>query len=927
MASSTVRAQTDKPHAQPASGTWHTLSPQDAAARLQASLEQGLSAADAAKRLQQQGPNAFAEVRGRSLWMMFIAQFMSLIVLLLAAATAVALALGDTIEALAILAVIVINALIGFLTEWKAEQALAALKKQTVPTAHVIRDGKERQIPAEDLVPGDIVILAAGGRVPADGRVVEATRLQIDEAPLTGESHAVVKQTEPLPETNVALGDLVNMAFLGTTVVDGRGKLLVAVTGQRTEIGKIGTLIEEAGTRTTPLEQKLTRLGRVLVAIVVALAALIVLAGWLRGATDFWRMLEIGISLAIAAVPEGLPAVATMTLALGMQRMARQRALIRRLPAVETLGSTTIICTDKTGTLTKNEMTVQALVLGERRLEITGSGYSPEGEFREGGKTLSPKDDEHLMLALRICALCNDAKVERSEGREEVLGDPTEAALLVAAEKAGLDRASLESEYPRIDEVPFNSETKRMITEHRAPREETLAYVKGAPGPILEACRGQQRGQEQQPLTEEDRGGFLKKNEELAGQALRVLALAYRKLPEGHSEEDLGRDLVFVGLVGMLDPLREEAKTAIAICREAGIRTIMITGDQQPTAAEIARQLGLERGPDGRELKTVHARDLEGLDEAGWQGTVESAGVFARVSPKHKLRIVEALQKQGHIVAMTGDGVNDAPALKKADIGIAMGIKGTEVAKETSAMIITDDNFATIVGAVEQGRIIYANILRFIHYLFSCNFSEILVVFVAIMVGWPLPLAALQVLWLNIITDIFPALALALEPSAPDIMKRQPRNPKEPLLSPQFLGLIAWQGLLLTAVTLLAFAIGLSWHGREEPGVIGATTMAFMTLALAQVFHAFNARSQRRSAFTARLFTNGWLWGAVAMCVLLQLAAVYVPLLQRVLRTAPLTMAEWGVVAGCSLLPVAVVEVVKLLQRAFTVSRSQKTDR
>jgi len=647
--------------------------------------------------------------------------------------------------------------------------------------------------------------------------------------------------------------------------------------------------------------------------IVLGLCAVIVLAGWLRGVTDIWHMLEIGLSLAIAAVPEGLPAVTTMTLALGMQRMARMRALVRRLPAVETLGSVTVICTDKTGTLTKNEMTVCVYALDPRRINVTGAGYEPVGKFQEGDKLVDPRTDEDLSLALRIGALCNDAKVERHDGHETVLGDPTEAALIVVAEKAGIDLAAKSEEFVRVDELPFDSIRQRMVTVHRTIDGRTIAFVKGSPGKMLDASTTQFRAAEVTPLTLDKRKVWDQANLDLANAALRVLGLGYRDLPEDYSEDDLSRDLTFVGLVGMSDPLRDEAKSAIASCREAGIRTVMITGDQQATAAEIARQLGIDRDLDQRPLHTVHGRELTDLDDEGWKRIVADAAVFARVSPEHKLQIVEALQKQGHIVAMTGDGVNDAPAMKKADIGIAMGIKGTEVAKENADMVITDDNFSSIVGAVEQGRIIYGNILRFLHYLLSCNFSEILTVFMALMIGWPLPLVALQILWLNLITDIFPAFALALEPSAPDVMKRSPRDPNESLLSPSFIGLIVWQGLLLSAVTLLAFAIGMHWYGDKGDGLQRATTMAFMTLALTQVFHAFNARSQKQSMFTRRLFTNGWLWAAVGLCIGLQLAAVYIPILQKVLRTVPPTMTEWGVIAGCSLLPVLVVEFIKLI--------------
>lgn len=894
---------------------WHTLSAEEAGARLHCQLARGLANAEAARRLVQHGPNSLPQACGRTALAILLTQFHSLIVVLLVVAAVVALALEEHIEAISILVVIAINAAIGFFTEWKAEAALAGLQKLNVPVAHVIREGREHQIRAAELVPGDLVVLAAGARVPADGRIVESVRLQIEEAALTGESHAVTKTSDPLPNREATLGDRFNMAFMGTTIVDGRGRLVVTATGSQTEMGKIGILIEGATSRATPLEQRLSRLGRLLIVIVLVLCAVIVFAGWLGGASDFWHMLEVGISLAIAAVPEGLPAAATMTLAIGMQRMARMGALVRRLPSVETLGSTTVICTDKTGTLTKNEMTVRVFVLDKRQVDVTGTGYASLGDFQDGGQPVDPRSDSHLALALRIGALCSDAKVVRKNGRETVLGDPTEAALIVAAEKAGMNQADLEREFPRIAEVPFDSTMKRMITVHRTSQGRIMAFVKGSPGTLLAASSWQASGAGVASLTLDDRAYWESTNQASAGAALRVLGLACRELPEDYHEADLARELIFVGLVGMSDALRDEAKTAIATCLAAGIRTVMITGDQVPTAAEIAHQLGIDRDPHGRPLRIVHARELTGLDAEGWRRVVAEAAVFARVSPRLKLQIVESLQQQGHVVAMTGDGVNDAPALKKADIGIAMGIKGTEVAKETADMVITDDNFATIVAAIEQGRIIYTNILRFIHYLFSCNFSEILTVFIAIMVGWPLPLGVLQILWLNLITDVFPALALALEPSAQDIMTRPPRNPKEPLIGLPFVGLIVWQGLLLAAVTLVTFVIGLHWHGNAGEGLRRATTMAFMTLSLAQVCHVFNARSQRRSAFTRRLFTNGWLWLAILICLVLQFAAVYVPFLQRVLFTVPPTFSEWGVIATSSLLPIAIVELVKAVQR------------
>ncbi len=895
---------------------WHSLDVDQVARKLQSDAARGLSRDEAARRLEQYGPNSLAQSKGRSALTIFIAQFRSLMVLLLGAATVIAFAMGEHVEGLAVLVVILLNAAIGFFTEWKAELTLSALQRQIVPLAHVVRDGAEHQIAATDLVPGDLIVLLAGARVPADGRVIESARLQIEEAALTGESVSSSKKVEVIGDPHAPLGDRFNMAFMGTTISDGRGKLLVTATGAQTEVGKIGRLIDEAGNRETPLEIKLAKLGRLLIVIVLALCGVIVLAGWYRGVSDFWHMLTLGISLAIAAVPEGLPAVATMTLALGMQRMAKLGALVRRLPAVETLGSTSIICTDKTGTLTKNEMTVRAIVLPDVRIELTGSGYDAEGEFQRNGKPFAPLNDERLMLALRIGLLCNDAKVDRDDGAPVVLGDPTEAALVVAAEKAGLHADELQQQFPRVSEVPFDSDAKRMVTVHRTAEGKTVAFVKGSPGALLTASVSQVSGA---ALDESARRKWLDMNESLAKDALRVLGLAYRELPESYSDEDLHRELTFVGLVGMIDPLRDEAKAAIATCRAAGIRAVMITGDQEATAAEIAKQLGIDIDPKGDRLRIVHARELTNLDEAGWDRITGKAAVFARVSPEHKLRIVESLQRQGHVVAMTGDGVNDAPALKKADIGIAMGIKGTEVAKETAAMIITDDDFSTIVDAVEQGRIIYANILRFIHYLFSCNLSEILTVFIALIAGWPSPLAALQILWLNLITDVFPALALALEPSAPGMMKHPPRDANESLLTPRFLGLIAWQGALLSLAALTVFYLAIRAYGETGEGLQHATTLSFMTLALGQVFHAFNARSQRRSAFH-RMFTNPWLWAAVICCVALQLCAIYVPFLRTVLKTTPMNVADWALVAAAALGPIAVVEVVKAVQRKWSTN-------
>ena len=904
---------TSPPRASPTNTAWHTMTAADVAQHVHGVLDSGLDDHEAMRRLQRDGPNQIAQARGRSALMILLAQFKSMIVLLLVVATAIAFVMGDRVEAIAILVVIVLNAAIGFATELKAEQTLTALQKQNVAVAHVVRGGMQKEIPAVELVVGDLLALEAGARVGADGRLVECVEMRVEEAVLTGESAAVAKTIDVVTDLGAAVGDRANMAFMGTTITGGRGQLLVTATGAATEMGMIGALIDEAISRDTPLEHKLERLGRVLLIVVAVLCVVIVVAGWLRG-HELLAMVRVGISLAIAAVPEGLPAVSTMTLALGMKRMATMGALIRRLPAVETLGATTVICTDKTGTLTRNEMTVAVIVVDDRRIDVDGAGYAPVGTFTIDGVSIDAAADVHLALALHIGAACNDASITRDGGVATVIGDPTEAALVVVAEKAGFTAAALGTSYPRVGEQPFDSVSKRMATVHQTSAGGTVTWVKGSPAALLAASSQQLTANGVTTMTTEAREAWRQINNELASSALRVLALASR---EGGDPKavDATKDLVFVGLVGMIDPLRDEARAAMTTCREAGIRTVMITGDQEVTATEIARRLGIDVDLQGRPLRIVHARALKDLDAAGWQKMVEETAVYARASPLHKLQIVEALQAHGEIVAMTGDGVNDAPALKQADIGIAMGIKGTEVAKETADMVIVDDNFATIVRAVEQGRIIYANILRFIHYLFSCNLSEILTVFVALMIGWPLPIGALQILWLNMLTDIFPALALALEPSAPGMMNKPPRDPAESLLTPRFLLLILWQGALLAGASLLAFFIGLRWYGDAGEGLAHAVTIAFMTLAGVQVVHVFSARSQTRSAFDSRLFTNGWLWAAVALCVGLQLVAVYVPFFRSLLRTVALSVQDWGVVVGCAILPLGVIELVKLVQR------------
>jgi Ca2+-transporting ATPase len=896
---------------------WHAHTADEVERTLETSHTRGLTESVAQERLSIFGSNEVAETKKRSILSIVWAQFQSLIVFLLLAAALVAFLFGDIPETVAIVVVVLLNATVGFFMEWRADVALTALRRESAATARVVRDGTERQIVASDLVPGDVLVLNAGDRTPADARITEIKELHVEEASLTGESTPVAKGSA-FVDAESALADRTSMVYMGTVITEGRGRCIVTTTGVHTEMGKIGALIGEITEQRTPLERELHRLGNRLVGVVILLCAVIVGVGLLRG-NDLVAMVEVGISLAIAAVPEGLPAVATMTLALGMQRMARMKALIRRLPAVETLGSTTVICCDKTGTLTKNEMTVRSLQLEDRRVEVSGVGYGPEGKFSVGGAAIDPGQDTLVFTALKIGALCCDAQLEERGTETMVLGDPTEGALLVAAKKAGINLAALALEYPRVGEVPFKSETKRMATLHRLPDGRGLVAVKGALSALLPASESQLTAGEPMTVSDQTREGIHQHNRALAEQGLRVLAVAFKEIPRWNDPYSLDEGLTFVGLVGMQDPLREEAVLAVHRCREAGIRVIMITGDQPATAQAIGAQLGLGRNQRGEPLKTVHGRELSSVGEEDWKELVKEVGVFARVSPEHKMRIVKGLQTNGDVVAMTGDGINDAPALKQADIGIAMGIKGTEVTKEAADMVIADDNFATIVSAVEQGRIIYGNILRFVRYLFSCNLSEILIVFTALIVGWPLPLNAIQILWLNVITDVFPALALVFESASPDMMKRPPRPPQEPILSGRLMGIIGAEALLICCATLLAFWVGLTREiDAPEVGTRYASSLAFMTLAFAQILHAYTSRSQTRSAFNA-FFSNRWLGAAAILSLFLQSLSFYVPALQEAVHTVPIDSDGWLIVAVCGALPLLVIEIVKLLRRGIVL--------
>jgi len=901
---------------------WHALEATRVAELLQASSERGLEPTSAAERLEQYGPNELAEAPRPGFWVQLLQQFNNFVVIVLIVAALVSAVLGDFVEAAAILAIVVLNAALGVVQERRAERAMAALRKMSAPEAQVVRDGHRQVIPGREVVPGDLVLLEAGNYVPADLRLLEAVNLRIEEAPLTGESVSVDKDAKLHVDENVPLGDRHNMAFSGTLVSYGRGRGLVAATGMRTQIGKIATLLQEVKHEATPLQRRLDQLGKVLGWAALAVCGGVFVVGWARG-FDPLEMFLVAVSLAVAAVPEGLPAVVTITLALGMREMIQRNALIRRLSSVETLGSTTVICADKTGTLTQSRMTATRLWVDGKLFEIEGAGHSAAEAFRLEDSAVDLKDYPGSLTALWVAVLNNDAEFEpAADGSFHVVGDPTEVALVVAASKAGARRDELEQAYPRINEIPFDSSRKRMTTVHKvlnptaddaspfydgSLREWEVAATKGAPDIVLDLCTHYQTIEDQVvPLDEAARERILDANAAMARQALRVIAVAYRAEPDVPDEttpETVEHSLTFVGLIGMIDPARPEVSPALRRARTAGVRTVMITGDYPDTARAIAQAIGLlEPG-----YEVVTGRALDEMDEAQMQVEIKRTAVFARVSPEHKVRIVDALKRDNQVVAMTGDGVNDAPALKRADIGIAMGITGTDVAKETADMVLTDDNYASIVAAIEQGRVIYANIRKFVYYLLSCNLAEILTILVAILAGLPSPLTAIQLLWLNLVTDGAPALALGLEPGEPKIMERPPRPAKEPIINREMMGRIGIQTIAIAGVTLSAYLIGL----RLFPEM--ARTMAFATISFSELLRAFTSRSLQIPLLRIGLFSNRVMFAAVVASAAMLLLVIYVPLLQPIFNTVSLGMEQWRFVFPLLLVPALVAELSKFL--------------
>jgi Ca2+-transporting ATPase len=899
-----ARARTaSTPHASagadPSAPVWHTLTLESVYAEL-GSGPDGLTSSEAVRRLAEHGPNELQAAHRISPWALLAEQFKNVLIVILLLATALSAFLGHGVEAAAIAVIVLFAVFLGFVQEYRAERAIEALRQMAAPTATVVRDGQDVEAPARDLVPGDVVLVRAGDKIPADVRLLEAVNLQIDEAVLTGESVPVEKQTAPLNNPALALGDRKNLAYAGTAATYGRGRAMVVATGMNSEFGQIAQMLQTVETGKTPLQENLDKVGHTLARAAFVVVAIIVALGLFRG-QPFIEMLIFGIALAVAVVPEALPAVVTISLALGVQKMAKRHALMRRLPAVETLGSTSVICSDKTGTLTKDEMTVRKIFVAGHMFDVSGAGYEPRGQFSGDGLTAGPSSP--LKVLLRAAALASDAYIihSSSDDRWHVKGDPTEGALVVAAAKAGLNKADLDLQFPRVNEIPFTSETKRMTTLHRAP-EGAMAYSKGAPEIILESCTRQLVAEEEIDLNPEDKERLLETARQMAGDALRVLGVASKSDATLESAE---RDMTFLGLVGMIDPPRPEAKDAIRTCEQAGIKPVMITGDHPLTAQAVAGELGL--------LKTGHiitGAELEGMSEAEFERQVEKIEVYARVSPAHKLRVVTALQKKRHIVAMTGDGVNDAPALKKADIGIAMGITGADVTKEAAAMTLTDDNFASIVAAVEEGRGIFGNIKKYLMYLLSSNIGEIGLMAGASLLGLPLPLSAVQILYVNLATDGLPALALAVDPPEPDLMRRKPRDPRTGIFTRPVVTLMTVGGVWSALVNLGLFA----WALNSGRSLAEAMTMTFVSLVLIQFFKAYNFRSDRHSALK-RPFANKWLNLAIVWELVLLVLIVYTPFLHGPFGTFSLRLIDWVNVLLLSFTVSPVLELAKWMER------------
>lgn len=903
---------------------WYQMSTEETLQSSGTEPSKGLTMEESEKRLAAYGKNELAEGQGVSPVTLFLNQFKDFMVLVLAGATLVSGLLGEYLDAVAIIAIIIMNGILGFVQEFRAERSLRALKELSAPNAKVLREGQVELIPARWLVPGDIVVLESGDRVPADIRFIETNGLYAEESALTGESVPVAKHTAPLEGEDIPLGDQRNVGFMGTMLTRGTAKGVVVRTGMATEMGKIADLIQNTDATETPLQHRLEQLGKILIVVALALTVMVVVAGILHGQEPYGMFLA-GVSLAVAAIPEGLPAIVTIALALGVQRMIQRKAIVRKLPSVETLGCASVICSDKTGTLTQNKMAVTHLWAGGELLEVTGNGYDPRGEILKQGQHVDVRKNQMLRRLLQVSVLCNNAELreERAESKKNqpddetegvwsIKGDPTEGALVVLGAKAGVTQQSLEGLYRRIVEFPFDSERKRMsvIVEHQGGR---MVCTKGAPDVLVQQCAYVLWDDKIIPFTPTLKQKVMAANEGMAKNALRVLGLAYRdlKLTERSEEETaVESQLVFVGLTGMIDPPRKEAREAILKCRKAGIRTVMITGDHQTTAEAIARQIGI-LPQDGLAL---NGQQLSAMSDDDLDKRIGEVYVYARVSPEHKLRIVKSLQRQGHVVAMTGDGVNDAPAIKAADIGIAMGISGTDVSKEASALVLSDDNFATIVSAIEEGRGIYENIRKFIRYLLASNVGEILTMFLAMLAGLPLPLVPIQILWVNLVTDGLPAMALGVDQAEKDLMQQKPRLAKENIFARRLGWKIISRGILIGLCTLAAFYITLKQGGDGPGALVKAQSVAFVTLVMAQLIHVFDCRSSR-SIFHRNPLQNKWLVMAVVSSLLLMLPVLYVEKLQPIFKTVPLGVMDWVLVLVFAGIPTFLMGIGSLMSK------------
>ena len=935
---------------------WHSLEVNEAIVLLRGNADTGLTSQEVESRLQKYGTNELEESGGRGSWEILLDQFKNIMLLMLIAVAIVSgvldllalqsgnLKAGEVPfkDTIAILAIVILNGILGYLQESRAEKALAALKKLSSPNVRVIRNGKLLDVEGKNLVPGDIMLLEAGVQIAADGRLIEQSNLQIRESALTGEAEAVNKQVEvKLPE-ETSLGDRINLVFQGTEVVQGRAKVLVTGTGMKTELGKIAQMLQGVETEDTPLQQRMTQLGNVLVWGSLTLVALVIVIGLLRGG-NLQELVEVSLSMAVAVVPEGLPAVITVTLALGTQRMVRRNALIRKLPAVETLGSVTTICSDKTGTLTQNKMVVQSIYTSQHLLRVNGVGYVPNGEFELDSKRVDIEDYPEVPPLLVLCAVCNDAVLQQEKGDWIILGDPTEGALVTLAAKGGIEQDQWNSKLPRVGEFPFSSERKRMsvicqveqidtgfsplgdvdpaISNLLNNNENYLMFTKGSPELILQRCTQVYVGNSAVELTQEQREKVLAQNDRMAGEGLRVLGFAYKPLqekPPENSSEQCEQELVWLGLVGMLDAPRPEVRAAVNECREAGIRPIMITGDHQLTARAIATDLGIANSDD----RVLTGQELQRMSDSELEKNVDNVSIYARVSPEHKLRIVQALQRRDKFVAMTGDGVNDAPALKQADIGIAMGITGTDVSKEASDMVLLDDNFATIVAATKEGRVVYTNIRRFIKYILGSNIGEVITIAASpiLLPMGGVPLTPLQILWMNLVTDGLPALALAVEPPEPDVMKRSPFSPRESIFARGLGSYMIRIGIIFAIITIIL----MRWAYFHTHGGIPDTngldperwkTMVFTTLCIAQMGHAIAIRSNNQLTIEINPFSNPYLLAAVILTTILQLMLVYVPPLQAFFGTHIISLPELGICLGFSALMFVWVELEKLFFR------------